>query len=148
MEQNPLLEWHRYHIMHDIIKETEKIYKLYSIKIELIARWIFANSKDLSVDPVFPHNAKNNVQLIKDLQGLKLPYDIHVIIKELDFCNKFNDAIKKISDIIKTPLYQTQIKKDTQIKSIVTKDYYHFTFNSTDFVLEQIKPLHINLYHK
>ena len=88
----------RYKIMKEIKKTIGIIGAKYNIKqlLDFIPRWMFLQKND--VDPIFPHNATNFKQLIKDIKYVSPNVDINSLLKELNLTEVFNNAIEQLND--------------------------------------------------
>ena len=146
LEQSVTLEKERYIIMRKIVKQVEIILKKYNITIGILARWLFSNICIQYKDPLFPYNANNNSQLKKDIEGQGQGHLYPEILKELDLCTKFNNAIIVLNQFISTPIYQST--KNQPIKMQIKGDWYSFIINDTNSNYAQIKPVHKTLYEK
>ena len=136
-----LLELKRYILVNDIKNKCKEyfIHKKLGLNINnILPRWImlqynFKNDKDKYnyVDPILPFNGRNNSQLKKDLYIFlekKYSYDeINKIVEDLNLKEKFNDAIIKLKNFMKTDLY---IKNKDSIEIIIDfiDSFYHFKF--------------------
>lgn len=143
-EQSPSLERERFILMKEISKKVDDVLRKYKITIGILARWIFSNASN--VDPLFPHNGRNNHQLKKDIEGQGQGHLYPEILKELNLCNNFNNAIITLQGIIKSPSYQQS--KNSPISLEIKGDWYTYSFITTDNNYSQLKPIHKNLYEK
>lgn len=136
--QSPGIELCRYKLMNEIISDVKKILNKHNIKIDVLARWIFSNSAH-RVDPIFPFDGINNVQLIKDISNLNK--DAAGIIKELNLTERFNNAIMELRNIYPTI-------NENKYKIYNKTDWYYIDVINSKYKLAQCKPLHKNLYQK